>query len=54
MLRHWFFMSLDRDGKRLVADVYKEVNKRASMFYDLVIACKEEGKYDFTNALEVY
>jgi hypothetical protein len=50
----WFLKSIDPDGKRTVSDVYKEVCKRSSMCYDLVVTRNDEGLYDFPNALEIY
>ncbi len=49
-----FLKSIDPDGKSIVSDVYKEVYKRSSMYYDLVVTRGDEGLYDFPNALEIY
>jgi hypothetical protein len=46
--------SLDPDGKRTLANVYKEVYKRLSLYYNHIVTCKDEGKYDILNALELY
>jgi hypothetical protein len=54
MQRQWYLKSLDHDGKRTLANVYKEVYKQLSLYYDLIITCKDEGKYDIVNALELY
>ncbi len=54
MQRNWDLKSLNPDGKRTVTNVYKEVYKRSSQYHDLVITSKDEDKYDFENALEVY
>jgi hypothetical protein len=42
MPRQWFLKSIDPDGKRTVSDVYKEVYKQSSMYYDLVVTRKDE------------
>ncbi len=54
MQRQWFLKSLDPDGDHTVSYVYKEVYKRSSMYYDLVVTRKDRGLYDFPNALEIY
>ncbi len=56
MPRQWFLKSIDPDGKRTASDVYKEVYKLSSIYYDLVVTSKEsgEGLYYFSNALEIY
>jgi hypothetical protein len=54
MPSQWFIKSIDPDGKRSVSDVYKEVYKISSMYYDLVVTRNDEGLYYFPNALEIY
>ncbi len=54
MQRQWYLKSLDLDGKRKVTNIDKEVYKRSSQYYDLVVTRKDEDKYDFENTLEVH
>ncbi len=54
MQRPWFLKYLDPDWKRTVSNVHKEVYKRSSMYYDLIVTGKDEGLYNFWNALEIY
>jgi hypothetical protein len=54
MSRQWYLESLDPDGKRTVTNVYKEVYRRSSQYYDLVVTRKDEDKYDFEHVLDAY
>jgi hypothetical protein len=46
-----YFLALLVDSS---PEVYKEVYTRSELYNELVVTRKDEGKYDFPNALEIF
>ena len=54
MPRQWYLKHIDPDGKRTLDEVYEEVHERSTLYYNLVVMRKDEGRYDFPSALDIY
>ena len=54
MPRDWYLKSLDPDGKRPLAEVYRLVSDHADQYWALARAETAQGQYGLLDALDVY